>query len=754
MFVRKNASPLFASLALLFCCSSLIGQTNKQESNVAGDHDGRLHVAARTGDADEIKRLLASGVDVNSKNRYRLTALYYASDRGHVDAVKTLLDAGAETEIPNEPFYRLHPLIMAARKNHAEVSRLLLEKGANCGSWTAMWPASNNHTDVVKVLVELRPDIFKENVLNQLAGVAKANENTELLDFLLEKGGKPELPESSNVIIDSLSKEEQKQIDGIYQASDESESMRVWARRGTIYLGNEFELASELKRISTNEFEMTESPDVRVKFAEKFGSRMVIVNAKSDNATSDDDSDPKAKTFVKLESDSSIALGGTDLPTGNARWTRFRGSDGNGNADGLEVPADFDATINKGVAWKTKIPGVGHSSPVIWGERIFVTTAEALDEAAKYDLRVASGFDTHAEDIDYRWSVFCVSLASGEIIWQKKLDEGRPRAKRHVMSSHANCTPAIDAENLVINLAGQGVFCLSHDGQLKWKKDLGKLAAGWFMDPGYEWGFASSPVLRDGHVYLQCDVFEGSFISSLDVANGDEVWRTNRTEISSWGTPLLMQVGDHKQLQIIANGTRAICGYDAATGKELWRIEDNSEVTVASPIANGKHVIVTGGYQPVKPIFSIDVTQRGNLTPEADSGSKGQRGLQWWLPNGGAYGVTPIVYRDVLYILQSNGVLTTYDANSGEPFYKKRVVSGRSGDIVASPIAADGKIYIIGGDGDVFVLSAGKEYKRPMVCPIGEQVMATPAAAQGRLIVRGLNHLFCFVNLADEHPNR
>ncbi len=741
MVFRRNW--LF-SLSIIICigpCSWSCGQTVNSERTEIGDHDLELHVAARTGDADEIRRLLATGVDVNSKNRYRLTALYYAADRGHVDVVRTLLDAGAETEIPNEPFYRLHPLIMAVRKNHVEVTRLLLQNGANCGSWTAMWPASLNHTEVVKVLVELRPDVFKENDMNQLAGIAKGNDNKELLDFLVAKGAKPGLPESAREDLKALSKDQQTAIDGFYKSTEKSNLTRVWARRGTLYLGKEFELASELKRISTNVFQMSEAPDVRVKFGQPLGSQFEISNTRSKK----EPNERSIETFVKLAMDRESVPRLAGSPTGQARWTRFRGNRGDGIADGLGLPIGFDATIGKGMEWKTKIPGVGHSSPIIWGDRVFVTSAEAISKDPKYDLRVASGFDTHVEDIDYRWAIYCVNLSNGAIEWQKVLDEGRPRAQRHVMSSHANCTPAVDQQHVVVNLAGQGLFCLTHDGELRWKKDLGKLAAGWFMDPGYEWGFASSPVLQQGRIYLQCDVFEGAFITALNADDGQEIWRTDRAEISSWGTPLLMQ-GNDARLQVVANGTRAICGYDAASGEELWRIEDNSEVTVASPIPNGDHVIVTGGYQPVRPIFSIDINRRGNLTPPKDSKPSGQTGLQWWLPKGGAYSITPIIYGDLLYIIQSNGVLTTYEAKTGKQVYKQRVVSGRSGDIVASPIAADGKIYIIGGDGDVFVLSAGREYESPMVCPVGEQVMATPAAAPGRLVIRGRTHVFCFTH--------
>ncbi len=739
MILRKNGAILFSTLVLTYFCSFLWGQSVEQKAENLGAHDGELHVAARAGDTDKINRLLNDGVDVNFKNRYGLTALYYAADRGHTNAVRTLIEAGAELEIPNEPFYRLNPLIMAVRKNHVEVTRLLLKKGATCGSWTAMWPANLNHTEVVKVLVELRPEVYKESVLNQLAGIAQGNENEELLKFLIGKGATAEpSPYAAEVETNPLSRDDQIAVDGIYQVLDESESTRVWARRGTLYLGNEFELASELKRVSNDEFEMIENPDVRIKFSSPMGSRLQIIRS----SKGEDLKKTDRRMFVKVKVHAPTNATTSGSSTSKARWTRFRGADGTGNADGLDLPVAFDATLNKGVAWKTRIPGVGHSSPVIWDDNVFLTSAEPVSKEPKYDLRVASGFDTHQEDIEYRWIAYCVSLSSGKIKWQKQLDQGRPRAKRHVMSSHANCTPSVDGEHVIVNLAGQGIYCLTHDGEIKWEKDLGKLAAGWFMDPGYEWGFASSPVLRDKRVYLQCDVFEGSFISVLNSEDGEEIWRTKREEVSSWGTPLLMNIGD--EFQIIANGTRAICGYDAAHGKELWRIEDNSEITVASPIPNGNHVVVTGGYQPVKPIFSIDISERGNLTPPKDAQPTGQPGLQWWLPTGGAYSITPIIYRDLLYVFQSNGVLTTFEAGTGKKIYKKRVVSGRSGDIVASPIVSDSKIYVVGGDGDVFVLRAGPEYERPTVCPIGEQVMATPAAAPGRLVIRGLNHLFCF----------
>ncbi|MEL7497771.1 MAG: ankyrin repeat domain-containing protein [Planctomycetota bacterium] len=690
-----------------------------------------LHEAAREGDTDKIKELLGTGVDVNLKNRYRLTALYYASDRGHESTVELLLDSGAETEIPNEPYYRLNPLIMAARKNHAGVVRLLLQKDAQCGSWLASWPASLGHTEVVKTLVELRPDTFNEASLNQLAGIAKSTNNKALFEYLENKGAKAELPKPST-INQTLSKTDQKAIDGVYQTTEGDESVRIWARRGKLYLGDELELALELERISEQEFQGKENQSVRLKLQKPWGQSLTIVDANDSNSVE--------ASFVRSSIDANSAS--TRSPRVTGRWPRFRGEHGDGNADGFNLPVKFDATTGEGVLWKTKIPGLGHSSPVIWNDKVFLTSAEAISDDPKYDMRIASGFDTHTEDIEYRWIAVCIDLNSGKLIWKKQLDEGLPKAQRHVMSSHANCTPAVDDEFLVINLAGQGLFCLSHDGEILWKKDLGRLAAGWFMDPGYEWGFASSPILHNQKIYVQCDVFGGAFIAALSARDGSKLWRTERQEISSWATPLLLE-NDPSHPQLIVNGTRAICSYDPVNGKELWRVEDNSEVTVASPIRNGSHVIVTGGYQPVRPIFSVDVSQRGNLTPKPDATKN--KGLQWWTNKGGAYGVTPIIDDGILYIFHGNGILTTYRSDTGEQIYKQRIGS-RTGDIVASPIVSDGKIFLAGGDGDVFVIPTGEEFQKATVCPIGEQVMATPAAAANRLLIRGVEHLYCLAN--------
>lgn len=722
MLERKK----LATLVFIFC-------TTVSAICVAGDETEqtgaeRLLNASKSGDVEAVRLLVKKGVDVNSTNEYGLTPLYYAADRGWQDVVDLLIESGAKVEIPDEPFYRLNPMIMAARKNHAGVVRSLLNAGATCEVWTATWPTSLGHTEVVKVLVELRPKTYDQKALGQLLAIASQNENDELQQFLLERGAVlPKIDQTSIPEFNTLSAAELQKLDGVYRNPTDMTETRLWVRDGKVYFGPELDLAIPLQQTDNFAFTLGESSDLRLELPQPLGSRIDVIE--QGNSTS----------FVRDEAQKKLSpntLNGKAI----GFWPRFRGVDGAGNADGLNLPIQFDVPSNEGLLWKTLVPGVGHSSPVVWGDKIILTTAVALDEEPTYQLRTNSGFDTHEEEIEYRWLVICLDLATGDKLWETELCRGKPVSKRHIMSSNANSTPAIDEASIVVNLAGEGVYCLSHDGEIRWKRNLGRLASGWFMDSGYEWGFASSPVIHEEKVILQCDVFEGAFLTALRLQDGSDIWRVEREELSSWGTPLVVK--SQHGFQVVANGTRAICGYKIETGEELWRVNENSEITVASPVLNEHQVLVTGGYKPIDPIFSIDPDARGDITQSIrDNSEVAETG--WFRERGGAYLVTPLVYRGLMYFLQTNGVITCLDSKDGSEIYKKRLASGRSGDIVASPIAADGNIYIAGSNGDVFVLAAGASFERPTVCPIGEPIMASPAAARSRLIIRGQNHVFC-----------
>ena len=275
------------------------------------------------------------------------------------------------------------------------------------------------------------------------------------------------------------------------------------------------------------------------------------------------------------------------------------------------------------------------------------------------------------------------------------------------------------------------------------------LDAGWFYDPDYEWGVASSPIIWKNLVIVQCDMQQNSFVAAFDVKTGKPAWRTSRDEIPSWSTPTVIEMDGHTEL--VTQGTNAIRGYDPATGKELWRLTGNSEVTVPTPIAGPGTVIVTNGYRGVQPIFAIKPGGRGDLTLAGDATSSPS--IAWSTKRGGPYMPTPIVYGDLLYVVLNNGTLAAYDAKTGERFYQERL-GGKGGAFSASPVAADGKIYLTSEDGDVFVVKAGRTYELLATNPVGEVLMATPAIADGVLYIRGMKHVIAIAERSGRRSSR
>ncbi|HZJ42672.1 MAG TPA: PQQ-binding-like beta-propeller repeat protein, partial [Pyrinomonadaceae bacterium] len=277
------------------------------------------------------------------------------------------------------------------------------------------------------------------------------------------------------------------------------------------------------------------------------------------------------------------------------------------------------------------------------------------------------------------------------------------------------------------------------DGKLLWKQDLGVLDAGWFYDPDYQWEYGSSPIIYKDFVIVQADIQKNSFIAAYDIKTGKLAWKTAREEMPSWGTPTVYEGAQRSEL--ITNGTKAIRGYDPATGKELWRLTPNSEITTPTPIVAHDLIFVTAGYPPVQPIYAIKLGASGDISLK--DGKESNDFIAWSKQRGGPYMPTPLVYGDLLYTCSNNGVLTAYNAKTGERVYQERL-GGTGAPFTASPVASDGKLYFSSEDGDIFVVKAGPKYEFLSKNPVGEVLMATPAVSDGLIIVRGLNHLFAF----------
>jgi outer membrane protein assembly factor BamB len=479
--------------------------------------------------------------------------------------------------------------------------------------------------------------------------------------------------------------------------------------------------------------------------------------------------------LLLLERGPALAAAQSRPPNGN--WPSFRGPGARGIAEGIATPTTWDVDDGKNVRWKTPIPGLGHSSPIVWGNRIFVTSA--ISGQAKPELKVGLYGDVTpvTDDTVHQWKVYCLDKRTGRFIWERTAHTGVPKVRRHPKSTQANPTMATDGRNVVAFFGSEGLYCYDFQGRLRWRKDLGLLDSGWYVSPSAQWGFASSPVIDGDMVLVQCDVTsaarspqssidlpvggapiqgsgktesqtdrsEGSpadevrqhsFVGAFRIKDGSEIWRTARDDVPTWSTPTVHREGERAQL--IVNGYRHIGGYDLRTGKELWRLQGGGDIPVPTPVVANDLVFITNAHGRMAPIYAIRTSAVGDISLQGTESAN--RYVAWSRPRDGGYMQTPLVYGDHLYICRDNGVLTCYEAKTGNPLYEERLGTGRSG-FTASPVAAGGKLYFTSEDGDIYVVQAGPTFKLLSVNPMGEICMATPAISEGTLFFRTQGHL-------------
>lgn len=421
---------------------------------------------------------------------------------------------------------------------------------------------------------------------------------------------------------------------------------------------------------------------------------------------------------------------------GPQNWPSFRGPHAAGVADGQDLPLHWDVPRGAGVRWKTLIPGLAHSSPVVWGDRVFVTTAISSRGHTSFRRGLFGAGDASDDRSPHQWKLYALDRTSGRILWERTAYEGRPREKRHVKGTYANATPATDGRYVVAFFGSQGLYAYHVDGRPAWKQDLGILNAGAYNLPEYEWGNASSPIIDAGRVIVQCDVQGQSFVQAFDLETGRPIWRTNRDELPSWSTPSVLR--DAGAATLVTNAPNFIRGYDPATGEERWRLGGSSKITAPTPILADGLIIVASGRAPERPIFAVRPDARGDITLPA--GTASSDAVAWSRTQRGPYMATPLAYRGYLYVLSNYGVLDCYELATGQEIYRRRIPHQGSG-FSASPVAADGRIYLSSEDGDIFVVRAGPEFALLATNPVGEPLMATPALAGGLLLVRGQHHL-------------
>lgn len=418
-------------------------------------------------------------------------------------------------------------------------------------------------------------------------------------------------------------------------------------------------------------------------------------------------------------------------------WPSFRGPQASGVADGQNLPDTWNPKTGEHVLWRTPIPGLAHSSPIVWGDRVFVTSAVSTDPKATFKPGLYGDGDASKDRSAHRWMLYSLDAKTGKVIWERAAHEGEPRELRHIKATYANATPATDGRLVVALFGSQGLYAYGVDGTLLWKADLGRLDVGAYDIPTFEWGTASSPILWNGLVIVQCDTQADSFLLALDANTGKVVWKTEREELPSWGTPTVVTTS--KGVELITNGSTFVRGYDPENGEELWRMGRSSKITAPTPIAADDLVVVASGRAPERPIFVIKAGSRGDLT--LDDGQTSSPAVAWARMGRGSYMPTPLVYQGILYVLANNGLFDAYDLKTGAEIYRQRLPLVGSG-FSASPVAADGKIYLSNEDGEILVVEAGRTFKYLSTNSMGEQLMATPALSKGVMFVRSSTGLF------------
>jgi outer membrane protein assembly factor BamB len=417
-------------------------------------------------------------------------------------------------------------------------------------------------------------------------------------------------------------------------------------------------------------------------------------------------------------------------------WPSFRGPGASGIADAQNLPDTWDVKSGENIVWRTPIPGLAHSSPIVWGNRVFVTSAVSTDAGATFRPGLYGDGDASQDRTSQRWTIYAIDRTTGSIVWERVASEGVPIDKRHIKSTYASATPVTDGRIVVASFGSQGVYAYDVEGRFLWKVDVGRLDVGAYDIPTYEWGPASSPIIWNNLVILQCDTQADSFLLALHAETGETAWKTSRDELPSWGTPTIGMSPDGPVL--VTNASNFIRGYDPRTGAERWRLGGSSKITAPTPVFGDGFVVVASGRGPERPIFVVRPNARGDLTlPEGKTSSDA---IAWSRTGRGPYMPTPLFYKDQLYVLANNGVFDSYNVRTGEEIYRARLEPVGSG-FSASPIAADGKIYLSNEDGEMIVVSAGPQFKRIATNSIGELLMATPALSRGVMYVRSLHTL-------------
>ncbi len=758
---NRQLSMLLLLLAVVCLCAH--SQTVRSQETRANEGAERLWDAARTGNLEGVKKELDAGVDVNAATAYQSTALSFGSDRGHEEVVRLLLERGANPNV-KDSFYKATPMMWAQMGKRYGVITLLLKSHAEGARQLLLDGVAQGDKPLIKAV--LKAGTADADTLASAVLQASAMERSEVLEIL----------STAHVPVREafkLTAADMAVLAGKY--TDTNGNFSLSARVGEKGLEIDFGSGvhqpwfafgpTEFHRGSSRlVFECEDGKVVKV-LVESNGSKYEL----TPNTSSGDTPAPKppeTKPMMAEESTSDSkqdvspelahASSSWDIAVSSSNWPGFRGTHSRGVADGQHPPASWDVDTGGNVAWKTPIPGFGNSCPTIWGDRLFITSASSPGGNTDVKIGHYGDVDSVQDDSVYEFILYCLNKRTGEILWQRTCNTAKPAVKRHSKSSHANPTVVTDGVHVIAWFGSEGLYAFDFEGRSLWNRDLGVLDSGWFFDSSYQWGFGSSPTIYGNQLFIQCDIQKGSYVAALDLATGEEVWRTERDEIPSWSTPIVASFGDVPTL--ITHGTRAARGYDARDGKLLWWIADHSEIVVPTPNVAHDLIFVASGYAPIQPIIAIRPEARGELKlpgrvpKEGGEAPASDPSVAWSKQRGGPYMPTPIIYGDFLYVCSNQGIVTCYRAKTGEEIYKKRLKGGETFSFTASPIAADGHLYFTSESGHIYVVRAGGVFQQLHVCAVGGKVLATPAISDRVLYVRTVDQIIALSDSGSASP--
>lgn len=691
-----------------------------------------LWAAAKAGDKAGVERALAAGVPVDAPTRYQQTALMFASQFGHAEIVALLLEKGANPS-QKDTFYGVTVMTapgMSEAQPNPRILQMLIEKGADTPN-AALGPAVQAKDQALLEAALASPHLDTAQLPRFLA-MAEKGGDAAIIAMLKEAVAKMPPPAAPSY---TPTPAQLQSYAGSYRNEEQGMNGTIALAEGnklTLSINGQSPLA--LKARAEGVFALELNEQTTLTFSGRGGSieRLAVAGPQGNlvlaRVAAGTPASPASPAAPASPADLALK---TPAPIAEPRpWPSFRGANASGNADGQGAPVEWDVKAGKNVKWRTDLPGFTNASPLVWGDRVIALTA--ISSANDRTFKTGNYGDVASvEDMSpHTWRIYALDAKTGAIAWDTEIYTGAPKVKRHTKSTQANATPATDGKTIVSVFGSIGLM-VAHDfqGHELWRTDIGIVDSGWFFDAGVQWGHSSSPIIYGNTVIAQVDQQKNSFIAAYDLATGRQVWKTMREdEIPTWATPTIAK--GPKGDEVVTNGTK-VRGYDAKTGALLWTLGPNSEITVGTPVVDNGIAYITGGYPPVRTVYAVKVGSRGDLTLPKDV--KSSDAIQW-SNNEGTYIPSPIVYRGILYMFNNNGILTAFNAETGERVMRARV--GGGGAFSGSPIAADGRLYFTSEDGDVFVVKAGAPYLEIAKNPVGEVIMTTPAVSNGTMYIR------------------